>query len=88
MALLVLLLGYAFSIAARIGLADVYAEPAKSFLQTKRDADEVLTQDEWQAIYDNLGRALALAPGNPATLSELGRLIASCSRQTISMPRK
>ena len=73
-ALLVLLLGYAFSIAARIGLADVYAEPAKSFLQTKRDADEVLTRDEWQAIYDNLGRALALAPGNPATLSELGRL--------------
>src|SRR5207344_2869953 len=40
----------------------------------KRDADEVLTRDEWQAIYDSLGRALALAPRNPATLSELGRL--------------
>lgn len=74
MALFVLLLGYAFSIAARTGLADTYAEPAKDFLQAKRDADEALTQDEWQAIYDNLGRALALAPGNPAILSELGRL--------------
>lgn len=69
-----LLLGYAISIAARTGLADAYAEPAKGFLQAKRDAEEVLTRDEWQAVYDSLGRALALAPRNPATLSELGRL--------------
>ena len=74
MALLVLLLGYAFTIAARTGLADAYAEPAKSFLQSKRDAREVLTQDEWQAIYDGLNQALILAPGDPENISELGRL--------------
>ena len=73
-AALLLLLGYAFSIAARTGLADVYAEPAKSYLQTKRDAGEALTRDEWQAIYASLKHALALAPGDPANLSELGRL--------------
>jgi len=48
-AALLLLLGYALSVAARTGLADVYAAPAKSYLQTKRDAGEVLTPDEWQA---------------------------------------
>jgi hypothetical protein len=69
-----LLLGYALSIAARTGLADVYAEPAKSYLQTKRDADEVLTRAEWHALYGSLIRALALAPGDPDYLSELGRL--------------
>jgi hypothetical protein len=73
-AALVLLLGYALSIAARTGLADVYAEPAKSYLQAKRDAGEVLTRDEWQALYRSLIRAVALAPGDPENLSELGRL--------------
>src|SRR5207237_5000393 len=53
---------------------DVYAEPAKSYLQTKRDASEVLTRDEWQALYGSLTRALALTPGDPDNLSELGRL--------------
>jgi len=73
-AALLLLLGYALCIAARAGLADVYAEPAKSYLQTKRDASEVLSRDEWQALYGSLTRALALAPGDPDNLSELGRL--------------
>ena len=73
-AALLLLLGYALSIAARTGLADVYAAPAESYLQTKRNAGEVLTQDEWQAVYGSLIRALALAPGDPEHLSELGRL--------------
>lgn len=73
-AALLLLLGYAISIAARTGLADVYAETAKSYLQTKRDAGEALTQTEWQALYDSLAQALTLAPGDPANMSELGRL--------------
>lgn len=73
-AALLLLLGYAFSIAAGTGLADVYATPARIYLQTKRDAGEVLTQDEWQALEGSLTRALALAPGDPENLSELGRL--------------
>jgi hypothetical protein len=71
---LLLVLGYALSVAARTGLADVYAAPAKSYLQTKRDAGEVLTRDEWQTLYGSLIRALALAPGDPENLSELGRL--------------
>jgi hypothetical protein len=73
-AALLLLLGYALSIAVRTGLADVYAEAAKSYLQTTREADEVLTRDEWQALDGSLIRALALAPGDPENLSELGRL--------------
>jgi hypothetical protein len=73
-AALLLVLGYALSIAARTGLADVYAEPAQSYLQTKRDAGEVLTREEWQALDGSLIRALALAPGDPDNLSELGRL--------------
>ena len=73
-AALLLVLGYALSVAARTGLADVYAEEAKTYLQTKREADEVLSRDEWQALYGSLTRALALAPGDPDNLSELGRL--------------
>jgi hypothetical protein len=73
-AALLLVLGYALSIAVRTGLADVYAAPAKSYLQTKRNAGEVLTTDEWQALDGSLIRALALAPGDPENLSELGRL--------------
>src|SRR5438552_13743203 len=73
-AALVLLLGYALSVAARSGLADVYAEAAKSYLQAKREAGEVLTRDEWQALYGSLTRALTLGPGDPDNLSELGRL--------------
>ena len=71
---ILLVLGYALSIAARTGLADVYAEPAKSYLQMKRSAGEALTGDEWQALDGSLIRALALAPGDPENLSELGRL--------------
>jgi hypothetical protein len=67
-------LGYALSVAVRTGLADVYAEPAKAYLQTKREAGEVLTRDTWQALYGSLIQALTLAPGDPETLSELGRL--------------
>jgi len=70
---LLLVLGYALSVAARTGLADLYAAPAKSYLQTKRDAGEVLLRDEWQALHGNLIRALALSPGDPENLSELGR---------------
>jgi len=73
-ALFVLLLGYSISVAVRTGLADAYAEPAKSFLQAKRSAREVLTPDEWQAIYEALSQALVLAPGDPENMSELGRL--------------
>jgi hypothetical protein len=69
-----LVLGYALSVAVRTGLADVCAEPAKSYLQTKREAGEVLTRDEWHALYGGLIQALALAPGDPENLSELGRL--------------
>lgn len=71
---LFLVLGYALIIAARTGLADFYAAPAKSYLQAKRDASEALTRDEWQALKSSLIRALALAPGDPENLSELGRL--------------
>jgi len=73
-AALLLVLGYALSVAARTGLADVYAEEAKTYLQTKREAGEALTRDEWQALYGSLTRALALAPGDPENLSELARL--------------
>ena len=71
---LLLLLGYALSVAARTALADAYAEPAKSYLQGMRDADEVLNGDQWGAVFAALDRALALAPGDPRNLSELGRL--------------
>jgi hypothetical protein len=67
-------LGYALSVAVRAGLADVYAEPAKAYLRGKREAGEVLTRDEWQALHGSLTQALALAPGDPENLSELGRL--------------
>ncbi|MDH3415332.1 MAG: hypothetical protein OEM64_03375, partial [Gammaproteobacteria bacterium] len=73
-ALFALALAYALSLAARNGLADLYAEPAKNFLQEKRDADLALTDTEWQAIHANLRRALGLEPHNPVTLTELGRL--------------
>lgn len=73
-AALLLLLGYAFITAVRTGLADVYAAPARSYLQAKREAGEVLSPAEWQAVQASLVRALALAPGDPETLSELGRL--------------
>jgi hypothetical protein len=71
---LLLLLAYCLALAARTGLADMYAAPAKSFLQAKRDAGEILSQVEWQGLYDSLTQALALAPRDPENLSELGRL--------------
>ena len=73
-ALLALTLVYALILAARNGLADVYAEPAKNFLQDKRDSGDTLTEAEWQVINANLQRALKLQPDNPVTLTELGRL--------------
>jgi len=69
-----ILLVVALTLAARNGLADLYAEPAKNFLQDRRDAGATLTETEWQAIHANLRRALSFAPHNPITLTELGRL--------------
>lgn len=69
-----LLLGYAFSGSVRTGLADAYAAPAKSYLDARRAAGETLAPEEWQALTDSLTRALWLSPGDPETLSELGRL--------------
>jgi len=65
---------YALTLAARNGLADLYARPAKNYLQDKRDEGTTLTETEWQAIHTNLLRALSLAPNDPVTLTELGRL--------------
>ncbi len=73
-ALLALALVYALTLAARNGLAYLYAEPAKNFLQDKRDAGVTLTETEWQAIHANLRQALRLTPDDPVTLTELGRL--------------
>jgi len=69
-----LVLLYALILAARNGLADIYAQPAKDFLQDKRDADVALTETEWQAVQANLQKALGFSPNNPDTLTELGRL--------------
>ena len=55
---LILVLGYAAIAAARDGLADLYAQPAKSFLQAKRDPYETLTETERLAIQTNLLAAL------------------------------
>ena len=74
LALLALALVYALTLAARNGLAYLYAEPAKNFLQDKRDAGVTLAETEWQAIHANYRRALSLAPSNPVTLRELGHL--------------
>ena len=62
------------TLAVRNGLADVYAEPAKDYLQDKRDAGAALAEEEWQAIHANFHRSLDIAPANPAILRELGRL--------------
>jgi len=69
-----LVLLYALTLAGRDGLAYLYAEPARDFLQDKRDTDITLTETEWQAIHANLRQALSLSPNDPDTLSELGRL--------------
>jgi len=74
LAMFALVLLYALTLAARNGLAYLYAEPARAFLQDKRDADIALTDTEWQAIHANLRQALDLSPNDPDTLSELGRL--------------
>lgn len=74
LALFALPLVYALTLAARNGLADLYAEPAKNYLQDKRDADVILTETEWQAIHANLRQSLSFSPKNPVTLTALGRL--------------
>ena len=74
LALIALALVYALTLAARNGLADLYARPAKNYLQDRRDEDIALTETEWQAIDVNLRRALDLAPNDPVTLTELARL--------------
>lgn len=74
LALLALALAYPLVLAVRNGWADLYAEPAKSFLQDSRDAGVTLSEAQWQAIHANLQRALSLTPHDPVTLTELGRL--------------
>ena len=74
LAMFALVLLYALTLSARNGLADIYAQPAKDFLQDKRDADITLTETEWQIIHANLRQALSLSPNDPDMLSELGRL--------------
>jgi hypothetical protein len=75
LAMFALVLLYALTLAARSGLAYVYAAPARDFLQDKRDADiTLLTETEWQAIHANLRQALSLSPNDPDILSELGHL--------------
>ena len=74
LAMFALVLLYALTLAARNGLADIYAQPAKDFLQDKRDADVALTETEWQAVHANLRQSLGLSPNDPDILSELGRL--------------
>ena len=73
-ALFALALVYALTVAARNGLADLYARPAKNFLQDTRDHAITLTEAEFQAIRSNLTESLRFAPNNPKTLTELGRL--------------
>ena len=74
LALFILALVYALTLAVRDGLADVYSRPAKNFLQSKRDAGIELTQPEWQAIDATLREALRFKPDGPVLLTELGRL--------------
>lgn len=74
LAMLTLVLLYALTLAARNGLADIYAQPAKDFLQDQRDAGITSTETEWQAIHVNLRQALRLSPNDPDILSELGHL--------------
>lgn len=74
LALLAIVLAYALALASLNGISDVYARPAKNFLQGTRDAGQTLTEIEWRAIDANLRRALRLVPNNPVTLTELGRL--------------
>ncbi len=68
------LLLYAASLALRTGLADVYAEPAMSYLQAKDDASVPLTELEWQQLEAALRRGSELAPANPDYLAHLGWL--------------
>ena len=72
--LIAVALVYALTVAARNGLADLYAEPAETFLQDTRASGGTLTETEWLAIEANLLKALNLAPDDPSTLTELGRL--------------
>ncbi len=69
-----LVLLYALTLAARNGLAYLYADPARNYLQDQRDAGITLTETEWQAIHANLRQSLGLSPNDPETLTELGRL--------------
>jgi len=74
LAMFTLVLLYALSLAGRNGVAYLYAEPARAFLQDKRDTGLTLTETEWQAIHANLRKAIDLSPNDPNTLTELGRL--------------
>ena len=74
LAMFALVLLYALTLAGRDGLAYLHAQPAKDFLQDKRDAGITSTETEWQAIHANLRQALSLSPNDPDILSELGRL--------------
>ena len=71
---------FAIFAAARIGLADIYATPAQSYLAGRSNAaldNEValeLTAEELNAISANLDRALAFTATNPELLSWAGRV--------------
>ena len=68
------LLMYQLVVAARTGLADVYALPTMNFLLEIHDRHLELAEEDRQVVEINLNRALALAPDNPDYLSNLGWL--------------
>jgi len=65
---------YALTLAARNGLADLYAQPASTFLQDQRDEGLEMTETQWQAVEANFHQSLSLSPNNPDVLAELGRM--------------
>lgn len=72
--LFALVLLYALTDAMRNGLADIYARPAKKFLQDSREAQLRISESEWQAVTSKLEESLKVVADDPDTLIELGRL--------------
>ena len=71
---LALLLVWAARMAARNGLSDLYARPAIDYLEGKQFDAYTLSEDEREAIENNLAQADKLMPGNPQYLEALGLL--------------